>query len=464
MGKIHASKISKKNIFSRFMEQRRNRKLGERCLILLVVLISICSCKKEQEVKEIAEPIAVAVPKDVYEFGFNLNDFVVKRDTIRKGDTFGAILERNQIGYSEIFKIAEQTKDSFDIRRLRTGKPYTLLCSTDSLERPKCFIYQPNKEDYVVINFQDSIHAYTDSKPIKFVEKEVSGVIKSSISVALDEQGKSFNIALKMSDIYAWTIDFTRLQPNDKFKVVYTEKYIDDSIYAGIDNIKAAYFEHNKQPIYAFEFETDSVKGITDYFSEDAKNLRRAFLKAPVSFSRISSRYNLNRRIALYGNRVRPHKGTDFAAKRGTPIMATANGTVIESAKRGGNGNYVKIRHNATYTTQYLHMRKRKSKVGDYVKQGDVIGWVGMTGNTSGPHVCYRFWKNGRQVDPFKQKLPEAEPISDSLKVKYLEFIKPIKEQLDAIEYPEIENEAEDVQEQDLKTELKENQLITLSN
>lgn len=444
------------------MEQRRNRKLGERCIIVFVLLISLYSCKKEQQDKEITEPIAVAEPKEVYEFGFNLNEFVVKRDTIRKGDTFGAILERNQIGYSEIFKIAEQTKDSFDIRRLRTGKPYTLLCSTDSLQRPKCFIYQPNKEDYVVINFQDSIHAYTDSKPIKFVEKEVSGIIKSSISVALDEQGKSFNIALKMSDIYAWTIDFTRLQPNDKFKVIYTEKYIDDSIYAGVDNIKAAYFEHNKQPIYAFEFETDSVKGITDYFSEEAKNLRRAFLKAPVSFSRISSRYNLNRRIALYGNRVRPHKGTDFAAKRGTPIMATANGTVIESAKRGGNGNYVKIRHNATYTTQYLHMRKRKAKVGDYVKQGDVIGWVGMTGNTSGPHVCYRFWKNGRQVDPFKQKLPEAEPISDSLKIKYLEFIKPVKEQLDAIEYPKLDDEV-DTEEQDLKTELKENQLITLS-
>jgi murein DD-endopeptidase MepM/ murein hydrolase activator NlpD len=445
------------------MERRRNRKLGERCIIVCILLISLYSCKNESEVKEIAEPIAIVEPEDVYEFGFNLNEFVVKRDTLREGDTFGDILERNQIGYSEIFKIAEQTKDSFDIRRLRTGKPYTLLCSTDSLQRPKCFIYQPNKEDYVVINFQDSIHAYTDSKPIKFVEKEVSGIIKSSISVALDEQGKSFNIALKMSDIYAWTIDFTRLQPNDKFKVIYTEKYIDDSIYAGIDNIKAAYFEHNKKSIYAFEFETDSVKGITDYFSEDAKNLRRAFLKAPVSFSRISSRYNLNRRIALYGNRVRAHKGTDFAAKRGTDIMATANGTVIESAKRGGNGNYVKIRHNATYTTQYLHMKKRKVKVGDYVKQGDVIGWVGMTGNTSGPHVCYRFWKNGRQVDPFKQKLPEAEPISDSLKIKYLEYIKPIKEQLDAIEYLELESETE-TQEQDLKTQLKENQLITLSN
>ena len=309
---------------------------------MLLALIITSSCKKDPEPEEIIETVSVVEPEEIYEFGFNLNEFIVKRDTIKSGDSFGAILERNQIDYSEIFKIAERAKDSFDIRRLQVGKPYTLLCSTDSLQRPKCFIYQPNKEDYVVINFQDSIHAYTSSKPIKYVEKEVSGIIRTSISEALDEQGKSFNIALKMSDIYAWTIDFTRLQKNDKFKVIYTEKYIDDTIYAGVDNIKAAYFEHNKEPLYAFEFQTDSVTGITDYFSEDAKNLRRAFLKAPVSFSRISSRYNLKRRIALYGNRVRPHKGTDFAAKRGTPIMATANGTVIESAKRGGNGNYVK--------------------------------------------------------------------------------------------------------------------------
>ncbi len=427
-------------------------------LLMLLALIITSSCKKDPEPEEIIETVSVVEPEEIYEFGFNLNEFIVKRDTIKSGDSFGAILERNQIDYSEIFKIAERTKDSFDIRRLQVGKPYTLLCSTDSLQRPKCFIYQPNKEDYVVINFQDSIHAYTSSKPIKYVEKEVSGIIRTSISEALDEQGKSFNIALKMSDIYAWTIDFTRLQKNDKFKVIYTEKYIDDTIYAGVDNIKAAYFEHNKEPLYAFEFQTDSVTGITDYFSEDAKNLRRAFLKAPVSFSRISSRYNLKRRIALYGNRVRPHKGTDFAAKRGTPIMATANGTVIESAKRGGNGNYVKIRHNATYTTQYLHMRKRKAKVGDLVKQGDVIGWVGMTGNTSGPHVCYRFWKNGRQVDPFKQKLPEAEPISDSLKTRYLDFIKPLKMKLDSIELKE---EVEEAKDSDLKIELKEEQLIT---
>ena len=415
------------------MERERVRRLGQKCLVLFSLVLLSIACKNE--VKEPIQTVEVIEPEEVYEFGFNLKDYFVKRDTIRKGDSFGEILQRNQIDYSKIFQIAQLTKDSFDITKLQIGKPYTLLCSNDSLQEPKCFIYQPTKTDYVVVNFQDSIHAYSSTKPIKYVEKEVSGIIESNISEALDKQGKSVILAYKMSDVYAWTIDFFRLQKNDKFKVIYTEKYIDDSIYAGIDNIKAAYFEHKGEPFYAFEFETDTVKGLKDYFSEDAKNLRRAFLKAPVEYKRISSRYNLNRRIALYGNRVRPHKGTDFVSDIGTPIRSTANGTVIESAKRGGNGNYVKVKHNSTYTTQYLHMRNRAVKVGDFVKQGDIIGYVGMTGNTSGPHVCYRFWKNGKQVDPFKQKLPEAEPISDSLKAEYLDFIKPIKIQLDNIEY-----------------------------
>ena len=168
-----------------------------------------------------------------------------------------------------------------------------------------------------------------------------------------------------------------------------------------------------------------------------ANNLRRAFLKGPLSFNRISSRYNLKRRIAYYGNRIRPHKGTDFAGAVGTPIMSTADGTVINSEYRGGNGNYVKIRHNGTYETQYLHMSKRKVKVGDYVKQGDVIGYIGMTGNTSGPHVCYRFWKNGKQVDPFKVDLPTAKPLADSLKTAYYDHITPLKEELDAIHFDE---------------------------
>ncbi|WP_136482038.1 peptidoglycan DD-metalloendopeptidase family protein [Cognatitamlana onchidii] len=422
------------------MDRARISRLGNKYIVLLVLAIILSACKEDQKQEEVIveEAVIVETPKEVIEFGFNLNDYVVKRDTIKRGDSFGQILERNKIGYPKIFHIAEKAKDTFDIRRLQVGKPYTLLCSKDSLELPESFIYQPNLEEYVVINFKDSIHAFTSRKPIKYVEKIATGVINNNISLTLEEQGLSPRLAYKMADeIYAWTIDFRRLQKGDRFKVIYTDKYIDDSIYTGVHNIKAAYFEHNNEPFYAFEFETDSVKGIIDYFNEEAKNLRRAFLKAPVKFSRVSSRYNLKRRIAVYGFRVRPHKGTDFAAPIGTPIMATANGTVTKSERRGGNGNYVKIRHNATYETQYLHMRKRNVKVGQFVKQGDVIGWVGMTGNTGGPHVCYRFWVNGRQVDPFKQKLPEAKPISDSLKIEYLHYIEPIKKQLDDIHFLE---------------------------
>jgi murein DD-endopeptidase MepM/ murein hydrolase activator NlpD len=414
----------------------------KRLVAIAVIAVSFYACKEDYpEEKVLKQELAERVEKEkILEFGFNLNDYIVKRDTIKNGDSFGEILERNKLGYPKIYQIAEKAKDTFDIRRLQIGKPYTLLCSKDSLELPTCFIYQQSLEDYVVINFKDSIHAYTSKKPIKYVEKTATGIIESSISETIEEMGLSQVLVNKLADdIYAWTIDFRRLQKGDRFKVIYTDKYIDDTLYAGVHDVKASYFEHNGDSLYAFQFETDSIKGIKDYFNEDAKNLRRAFLKAPVQYSRISSRYNLKRRIAYYGNKVRPHKGTDFAAAVGTPIMATANGTVVESTRRGGNGKYVKIRHNATYSTQYLHMSRRAVKKGQFVKQGDVIGYVGMTGNTGGPHVCYRFWKNGRQVDPFREKLPEAEPISESLKVRYLDFIKPIKERLDNIYFIEAE-------------------------
>ncbi len=445
------------------MDRERNNRLGNRYIALLAVAVLFSACKEDpKEVVIVEEEVIIEEPVEVVEFGFNLNDFVVKRDTIKNGDSFGEILERNKIGYPKIFHIAEKAKDTFDIRKLQVGKPYTLLCSKDSLELPESFIYQPNLEQYVVINFKDSIYAYTCRKPITYVEKTATGVINNNISLTLEEQGLSPRLAYKMADdIYAWTIDFRRLQKGDRFKVIYTDKYIDDTIYTGVHNIKAAYFEHNKESFYAFEFETDSAKGIIDYFNEEAKNLRRAFLKAPVKFSRVSSRYNLKRRIAVYGNRVRAHKGTDFAAPIGTPIMATANGTVTKSERRGGNGNYVKIRHNATYETQYLHMRKRNAKVGQFVKQGDVIGWVGMTGNTGGPHVCYRFWVNGKQLDPFKQKLPEAKPISDALKLEYLDFIKPIKIQLDNVHFLEDVFEDQNQPEQIIK---QNNNQISINN
>jgi len=311
-----------------------------------------------------------------------------------------------------------------------------LAVTKDSVPQAHAFIYHPGVESYDVIQLKDSLYAKKVKKPVRVVELQATGVIASSLYDTMNASGYNSNLTYYLADVYAWTIDFNRLAKGDRFKVIYTERFVDDSISIGIEKIKAAYFEHRNKPLYAFEFKTDSIKGIVDYFDDNAKNLRRAFLKAPVSFSRISSRYNLKRRIAYYG-RVKPHKGTDYAAAVGTPIMATANGTVTKANYSRGNGNYVKIKHNSTYATQYLHMKRRKVRVGQYVKQGDVIGWVGMTGNTSGPHVCYRFWKNGRQVDPFKQKLPEAKPISKKLKDQFLTYIEPVKTQLNCLSFEE---------------------------
>jgi len=397
------------------------------------MLLVLFSCAEEN--KEAETPIKNEVVKAKFEYGYDFNEFNVIRDTIRSGDTFGAILDANHVSQGEIFEVVSKIKDSFDVRKVKIGKPYVLLNSKDSLNRTQVFIYEKNRIDFAVIDLRDCIISYNDQKPITLVEKSASGVISSSLSQTMDEQHLSPYMTDQLATIYAWTIDFFRLQPGDRFKVIYTEKFINDTIPAGLDEIKAAYFEHRNKPLLAFSFIGDSIMGITDYYDEEANNLRRAFLKAPVKFSRISSRYNLKRRIKYYGNRVRPHRGTDFAAPIGTPILATADGTVSKSAKKGGNGNYVKIRHNGTYDTQYLHMKKRNVKVGEYVSQGDVIGWVGMTGNTGGPHVCYRFWKNGKQVDPFKQDLPASEPLSKKYQKAFFKHISPLKYQLDQIEF-----------------------------
>jgi len=406
-------------------------------IILVLISLSIVSCIKKTEVTKSIIKSAIKEKNINQLYGVNLNSHIIKETKIKRGDTFGKILEENGIDYPEVHKILSVIKNKVNIKKLRAGKPYTLFFNIDDISFPEFFVYHPRIEEYTLIHLKDSIYANKISKKYKIVELETSGIIKSSLYETMKSNGINESLTYYLSDVYAWNIDFFRLHKEDKFKVIYTEKFVDDSISIGVERIKAAYFEHNKKPLYAFEFESDSIKGIVDYFDEKAKNLRRAFLKGPLKFNRISSRYNMKRRIAFYGNRIRPHKGTDFAAQVGTPILSTANGTVIKSSYSRANGNFVTIKHNSTYSTQYLHMRKRKVKVGQFVKQGDVIGWVGMTGYTSGPHVCYRFWKNGRQVDPFKQKLPEAKPISKKLKNKYLTHMEPYKIKLDAINYNE---------------------------
>ena len=400
-------------------------------VMILFYNIVIKGCSDEETPIEKTDEL---VQNDNFKFGYNLNNYKVLNDTVRSGDSFGVLLERNHLFYPQIHHIAEKTKAVFDVRQLRIGKPYTVLFEKDAVKTPLVFIYELNKIEYLVVEFCDSIIAYTERKAVKIIEKEAFGVIESSLSETMEAQGLPTQLIYDMSDdIYAWSIDFSRLQKGDNFKVIYKERFVEDSIYAGIETIEAAFFEHKEESFYAFNYLNKDSKNSTDYFDETTNSLRKAFLKGPVQFSRISSRFNLKRRIAYYGNKIRPHKGTDFAAPIGTPILATANGTVTESTRKAGNGKYVKIRHNATYSTQYLHMSKRLVKVGDYVKQGDVIGKVGMTGNTGGPHVCYRFWKNGKQVDPLRQKLPDAKALSPELKSDFQAFIAPLKQQLDSI-------------------------------
>ena len=397
-------------------------------IIIALNFLFLTSCKTENS--ELAS--IIIKEKIVKQFGYTLNNFYVLKDTVVSGDSFGSILEKNNLYYPQIYNIIQKAKQVFDVRKINIGKSYTILFSKDSLKTPELFIYQPNLIDYVLVSLTDSLWAEKKSKAVKLVEFEAQGIITSSLSQAMEEAKLSPLLSNELSEIYAWTIDFFRLEKGDNFKIIYTGKFVDDSIYVGLNRIHSAYFEHKGNPLYAIEFETDTKRNIIEYFDENGKNLRRAFLRAPVQFSRISSRYNLKRKIAYYG-RIRPHRGTDFAAPTGTKIRSTASGTVVKSSYTRGNGNYVTIKHNATYSTQYLHMKKRGVKVGQFVKQGDYIGLVGMTGNTSGPHVCYRFWKNGKQVDPLRQKLPEAKPISKGLKEKYLTYMKPIKKQLDNI-------------------------------
>ena len=397
-------------------------------------MFSTCETKKRFTYADPLEAKVEIKSKNI-KYGFDLDQLRVVKKKIRRGDTFGSILEENGIDYPEVYKILKIIKNKVNVKRLVEGRYYSLFFSKDSISMLKAFVYEPQIESYTIVQLRDSIYGKRVVKPIKIVTKQGNGLIENSLYETMMTSGLNDQLTYYLADVYAWNIDFYRLHKGDRFKVIYTEKFVDDTVSIGIERIKAAIFQHAGKDFYAFEFQPDSIKGIVEYFDHNAKNLRRAFLKAPVKFGPVTSRYNLKRRIAYYGNRIKPHRGTDFAAIVGTPILATAKGIVIKSAYSRGNGNYVTIKHNNTYSTQYLHMKRRNVTVEEWVNQGQIIGLVGMTGYTSGPHVCYRFWKNGRQVDPFKQKLPDAKPISKELKIDYLNAIADLKTQLDCISF-----------------------------
>ena len=380
---------------------------------LLFMLSNINTKKKEvvvEQVEEIVEPS--------YEYDILVDSFQVTKGVVKSGQTMGEILYLNHIDHPEINKIVQKSKGIFDVRRVNAGKNYTVICATDSTKKAQYFIYEIDATNYVVFDLRSEIDVYKGKKPVTVKLKTASGTIKSSLWMTMEEQKLSPKLTAELSTIYAWTIDFFKIQKGDGFRVYYEDKYIDGN-YIGIGRILAAEFTHKGQDFYSFYYKENENFG--DYYDEEGKTLRKAFLMAPVDYKRISSRYSKRRKHPVTG-RWKGHFGTDYAAERGTPIWSTANGTIIAATYTKNNGNYVKVRHNGTYTTQYLHMSKIKPGIrkGVYVKQGDIIGYVGSTGLATGPHVCYRFWKDGKQVDPFKQKLPPGDPIKKENRDTYM--------------------------------------------
>ena len=392
--------------------------------IIILLIFSLFSCNKSEKKKAVLkEPVVVA-------FGFKLNNFDVVHDTIHDGDTFGSILEKQNLGNLKVHEIVEKVKDTFDVRLMRIDKPYTLLRSKDKSKKILAFIYQPDRLSYYVIDFKDSIKVYKHIEPVTYRRRTIAGKLDGSLSESLVKKGVDGSFAVSISKVYAWSIDFFKLQKGDKFAVTFTERYINDSIYDGVDSLKCCFFEYKGKLIYAFPFSQEVNSNKTEFFDEQGKTLKNFFLKAPLKFVNITSHYSKNRFHPVQ-QVWKAHKGTDYAAPFGTPIMTTASGVVEQTGFTAGNGNFVKVKHNGTYSTQYLHMSKIIARKGQRVNQGDIIGKVGSTGLATGPHVCYRFWKNGVQVDALRLKLPNSEPMSKKNLPHFMEQMTPLKTELD---------------------------------
>jgi murein DD-endopeptidase MepM/ murein hydrolase activator NlpD len=365
--------------------------------------------------------ISIEEPKILY--GMVVDDYLLIEDKIKRNQLLGDILTEYKVPAKLVNQLSTISKQIFDVRKIAPDRKYTLICDQDSLKTVKALVYEPNPIEYIVLKFEDSLSVDLCKRDVTTVEKSITGVIKSNLSETIEEMGISHELTNKFVDIFAWQIDFQRLQKGDKFKLIYEENQVEGTP-VGINKISAVYFEHFDSPYYAFPF--DQGNGI-DYFDEEGKSLRKALLKYPIEFTRISSRYS-GKRFHPVRKVYRAHLGTDFAAPTGTPIRSVGDGIVEEAQYKSNNGNYVKVKHNGTYTTQYLHMSKiaQGVRAGTRVRQGQVIGYVGSTGLATGPHLCYRFWRNGVQVDALRVELPASEPI----KKEFVSSFEKVKEEL----------------------------------
>lgn len=369
----------------------------------------------------------VALPDEPVEdvptlYGIEYGDLVLDEGTIEQGQTISNIFQKYGVSMAMVDRTARAADSVFSLRNIRAGKNYTAFLTPDSTARLKHFVYEHNVTDFVVISYHDgdSVSVCKNQKEVTTHRRTGEGTITSSLWNAMIDGGMSPALAMDLSDMYAWTIDFFGLQEGDSFRVLYDERFV-DTVSIGNGRIWGAIFTHSGKEYYAIPFKQGDK--IT-YWDENGNSLRKGFLKAPLKFSRISSKFSNSRLHPVLKIR-RPHHGVDYAAPMGTPVHAVADGTVTYKGWGGGGGNTVKIKHAGDYMTGYLHLSKYAAgiNVGSRVSQGDLIGYVGSTGTSTGPHLDYRVWKNGKAIDPLKVTAEPAEPIKPVNRAKF-EFVK----------------------------------------
>ena len=402
----------------------------------LFLLLTLVACNSTEEIDSNPTPEKImAAPV----FGFDTSQYFMDSGQVEKDWTLSHLFLPHCISQVEVNEAAQKAMDA-DLNYIRPGNDYYFFKpkSDTGCRAPYC-VYVKNRVNYFTFKFEDSITVVKHTKPVTTVRKELSGTIEqgsnlyNSIFASVPDHNVSNELIEDIESIYSWNIDFFRLHAGDQFKLVYEEQSVDDYP-IGIKKIDAMLFHHLGHDYYSFRYDVDSIAG---YYDDQAKSMKGMFLQSPVKYSRISSGFTM-RRFHPVQKRYKAHLGTDYAAPRGTPIYATANGHVSKAAYSKYNGNYVKIKHNKTYSTQYLHMSKRASgmKPGVFVKQGQVIGYIGSTGLATGPHVCYRFWKNGKQVNHRSLKFQNSDPIKAEYLDDYTTLKDSLKIQLDAIAYP----------------------------
>ncbi len=386
----------------------------KKIILSIVATALLCACqntgqKAEPSVQQIVQDTVaeVVAARDSF-LGIDVEDSEVLHERVPNNQTLGGLLSKYGVSRQQIHELEVKSMPVFNVRKIKGGNPYHIIRSVkDSVPTTDYFIYEVNSTEYVVYGFSDTVSVRRYEKELVYREKIVSGEIETSLWNSVVGQGIPFDLALQLSNIYAWNIDFFGLQKGDKYVAQYIE-VVCDSSFVRIDTVKCAKFTHCGVDFWAIPF---TQNGREDYFDYDGNSLRKAFLKAPLSYSRISSHFSHSRFHPVL-KITRPHHGVDYAAPTGTPVSTIGDGRVIFKGWTNGGGNTVKVQHNGTHTTCYMHLSKYgKISQGSMVKQGEVIGYVGSTGVSTGPHLDFRVYENGKPIDPLKLKSPPVEPI-----------------------------------------------------